>query len=93
VHVTIEHSPADSVGVTVSDNGCGMEEQTLARVFEPFFSRHKDRRGTGLGLSIAHAIIESHGGNLTAASDGPGRGSRFAMSLPLVTSGVKNVRA
>jgi signal transduction histidine kinase len=93
VHVTIEHSPADSVGVTVSDNGCGMDEQTLARVFEPFFSRHKDRRGTGLGLSIAHAIIESHGGKLSAASDGPGNGSRFTMSLPLVTSGVEDVRA
>ena len=43
--------------------------------------------GTGLGLSISHAIIESHGGNVRATSDGPGRGSRFVVRLPALARG------
>ena len=94
VRVTIEQREADWIEVAVSDTGRGMDEQTLARVFEPFFSHRKDHRGgTGLGLSICHAIIESHHGRLSAASDGIGKGSRFVVSLPLVASGVERVHA
>ncbi len=72
------------VEVAVEDNGKGMTPSTLQNVFEPFFTakRGAGDPGTGLGLSITHAIIENHGGRITAASDGPGHGSRFTVRLP-----------
>jgi signal transduction histidine kinase len=69
-----------------------MSPEILERVFEPFFTQKRGvagagsggtGEGTGLGLSISHAIIERHGGRLTAESAGPGRGSRFVVELPL----------
>ncbi|HEX3357123.1 MAG TPA: ATP-binding protein [Tepidisphaeraceae bacterium] len=72
------------VEVSIEDNGKGMSVQTLQNVFEPFFTakRGVGEPGTGLGLSITHAIVENHGGQITAHSAGPGRGSRFTVSLP-----------
>jgi two-component system, NtrC family, sensor kinase len=77
-----------AVELCVSDNGRGMTPQTLGHVFEPFFTDKRGSRqaGTGLGLSITHRIIESHGGTITAHSDGPGKGSRFVVSLPAIAS-------
>ena len=68
----------------VRDNGRGMSEQTLERIFEPFFTDKRGIRepGTGLGLSITHAIVESHGGRVTASSEGLGKGSEFVVRLP-----------
>jgi signal transduction histidine kinase len=61
-----------------------MTPEVLDRVFEPFFTDKRGARqpGTGLGLSISHAIIESHGGRIRAASAGPGKGSEFVVQLP-----------
>jgi signal transduction histidine kinase len=74
----------DAITIRVTDNGRGMESDTLQRIFEPFFSDKKSQRhGTGLGLSICHAIIESHGGRLVAHSDGAGKGSTFTITLPM----------
>jgi len=72
------------VELSVEDNGKGMSAETLAQVFEPFFTakRGAGEPGTGLGLSITHAIVEGHGGRIEAHSDGPGRGSRFTFHLP-----------
>jgi signal transduction histidine kinase len=91
VRVTLAHGGPDShtVSLTVSDNGRGMSPETLERVFEPFFTDRPrvlgspPRPGTGLGLSITHAIIQSHGGRITAHSDGIGRGSWFVIELPV----------
>ena len=66
------------------DDGCGMTPDVLENVFEPFFTRRRSRRGTGLGLSITHRIVVQHDGEITAHSDGPGKGSRFTVRLPLV---------
>jgi signal transduction histidine kinase len=73
------------VVLTVADDGRGMSAETLERIFEPFFTekRSDGRRGTGLGLSITHAIVQDHGGSITAQSDGPGQGSRFVVRLPV----------
>lgn len=80
-----------TVHLEVIDDGCGMTPDVLEHVFEPFFSAREappatvdsvPRRGVGLGLSISHAIAEGHGGSLRAESRGPGRGSRFTLSLP-----------
>ncbi len=75
---------SDTVHLTVQDNGRGMDEQTLANAFEPFYTRRATATaGTGLGLSIVHAIVANHGGRIEAQSDGPGRGSRFIIELPV----------
>ena len=72
------------VELSVSDNGRGISTESLKHVFEPFYTdkRGAGEPGTGLGLSITHAIVESHGGRITAESAGPGRGSRFTIRMP-----------
>ncbi len=72
------------VQLDIIDNGRGMSAQTAERVFEPFFTEKRGvaEPGTGLGLSITHAIIEAHGGQITATSQGPGKGSHFTIRLP-----------
>jgi len=74
---------ADTVMLSVTDNGCGMSPDALTLAFDPFFT-DKPRRGlsgAGLGLSVSHAIVERHRGRLYAHSDGPGRGSVFILEL------------
>jgi len=73
-----------TVELRVRDNGRGMTPETLDRVFEPFYTEKRGARqpGSGLGLSISNAIIESHGGHITASSAGPGTGSEFLVRLP-----------
>lgn len=76
------HRRDGSVEVVVADDGCGMTDEVLQNLFEPFFTRNRTGKGTGLGLSISHLIVSQHGGNLTARSKGPGRGSTFTVRLP-----------
>ncbi len=74
----------DTIVLEVTDDGVGMDADTAEHVFEPFFTRRRGGEpGTGLGLSITHAIVSDHGGRITAASDGPGQGSRFTIELPI----------
>lgn len=67
----------------VEDNGCGMSDEVLRHLFEPFFTRRRDGGGTGLGLSITYRIVQEHGGRIEASSGGPGNGSRLEVTLPL----------
>jgi len=81
----------DSAEITVADNGCGMSPEVLQHLYEPFFTRRRDGSGTGLGLSITHRIVvDDHGGRIEAHSDGPGRGSRFRVTLPLTPTTTKD---
>lgn len=82
VKVAIERDAA-SARIVITDNGCGMTEEVRKHLFEPFFTRRRSGQGTGLGLSITHRIVEEHRGQIEATSEGPGRGSRFVVSLPL----------
>jgi len=70
----------------VSDNGVGIAPSDLEAIFKPFYraSDEVTRRtpGTGIGLFVAREIVNAHGGRLTAASPGPGRGSTFRLLLP-----------
>ena len=78
--------------ITVSDNGCGMTEDVLKHLFEPFFTQRRHGQGTGLGLTIAYGIVEHHGGRMEAFSDGPNAGSKFRILLPLAGSASGNLR-
>jgi signal transduction histidine kinase len=72
----------DRVGIVVSDSGVGMDRQTRARVFTPFFSaRAHGGYGTGLGLSVSLNIVEGHGGTIDVQSE-PGKGAVFTVWLP-----------
>lgn len=66
-----------------SDTGCGMDEEVLENIFEPFFTQNRSGKGTGLGLTITHRIISQHGGEIEASSLGPGKGSTFHVRVPL----------
>ncbi len=82
-HISIaSHVENDHVVVSVSDEGCGMSEEQLRRVFEPFYST-KGSGGSGLGLSVAYGIITRHGGKISAQSR-KGKGSVFTVELPVV---------
>ncbi len=70
--------------VEIEDNGPGMSEEELAKIFDPFYTTKKT--GTGLGLAIAYRIIEKHQGTLKVKSS-PGAGSIFHMELPVVSEG------
>ena len=76
---------AEWVHLWVRDDGQGMDEATLARVFEPFFTTRARAEGTGLGLSVVHGIVGEHGGVITVESE-PGRGSSFHVALPLASA-------
>lgn len=69
--------------VAIKDTGIGMNQEVLENIFEPFFTQNRTGKGTGLGLTISHKIIQQHGGEIEATSEGVGRGSAFTIRLPL----------
>lgn len=73
----------EEVEVTVTDTGRGLTPDQLESVFERFYRADRSvPGGTGIGLTIARNIVRTHGGQISAASAGPGRGSSFVVSLP-----------
>lgn len=70
--------------ITVSDDGCGIDNETQARMFEPFFTTKDKGKGTGLGLSTVHGIVRQCGGHIRVESE-PGKGSVFRVFLPCIT--------
>jgi signal transduction histidine kinase len=82
--LTIQLTQRDGMAELVfTDTGCGMTQEVLDNIFEPFFTRSRTGKGTGLGLTITHRIIEQHNGEIEATSPGPGQGSTFIVRLPL----------
>lgn len=77
--------------IIVSDNGIGLTEEQLGRVFDKFYQAedHMTRKhgGLGIGLSIARALVEAHGGRIWASSAGLGQGAVFTFTLPVETAG------
>jgi PAS domain S-box-containing protein len=71
----------DVVRVDVRDTGTGINDEAMARIFEPFFST-KMEKGTGLGLWVSHGIVQSHGGTLKVRSRS-GQGTTFTITLPI----------
>lgn len=85
VRVAVERL-ADEARIVVRDNGCGMTDEVIQHLFEPFFTRRRGGQGTGLGLSITYRIVNEHGGSIRAASEGIGAGSQFEVVLPLTAA-------
>lgn len=77
----------DTVLLSVSDSGDGIEPEHLPYVFERFYraesARDRTSGGSGIGLAIAKALVEVHGGTVKAESDGRGQGARFTVTLPV----------
>ena len=69
------------IEIKVTDNGCGIEEEVLNRVLDPFFTTKERGKGTGLGLAICQRIIEEHEGEIEIQSR-PGRGTTVSVRLP-----------
>jgi len=80
------------VRIQFTDTGCGMSEETLRHLFEPFFTTRPVGKGTGLGLAVAHGIVSSHKGTLRGESR-QGQGACFTLVLPLVPPPARASRA
>ena len=70
----------DTVIIQCSDDGCGIPDEIMDKIFDPFFTSKEN--GTGLGLSSSRRIVEAHGGTITAES-APDRGTVFTVTLPI----------
>ncbi len=74
---------SDMVKLSVADNGCGMNEEQMSKIFEPYYT--KKSSGTGLGLTVLFKIMKQHGGDVTVHSV-RGEGSEFILQIPVPES-------
>ncbi|TRZ92006.1 MAG: HAMP domain-containing protein [Rhodocyclaceae bacterium] len=72
------------IEIVVKDNGCGIPEANLQRIFDPFFTSKEVGKGTGLGLSVSYGIVRAHGGRIDVESV-VGKGSTFRVLLPITS--------
>jgi len=88
VDVSLRKEGADAV-IRVTDDGIGISPELLPHIFERFrqgaSSPARKHGGLGIGLALVHHLVEMHGGTVSAASDGEGRGSCFTVRIPLMT--------
>ena len=68
------------VKISVQDNGCGMTEDQMSKIFEPYYTTKSS--GTGLGLTVLFKIMKQHGGDVTVHSN-LGEGSEFILQIPV----------
>jgi len=76
------HPDGNMALVEISDNGCGIEQEDIPQIFNPFFTTKQSGKGTGLGLSVSLGIAQAHGGFIDVQS-ASGEGSTFSLILPL----------
>jgi signal transduction histidine kinase/CheY-like chemotaxis protein len=88
----VRASGEEEAVVRVSDDGIGIDPQTLPRIFDLFTqaetSIDRSRGGLGIGLTIVSSLVQMHGGTVSAHSEGRGRGSRFEVRLPVAAEGL-----
>jgi two-component system NtrC family sensor kinase len=80
--ITTKRRSNNSIRISISDTGKGIDRELLSRIFEPFFTTKAPGQGTGLGLSIAYGIIRKHNGSIDAECK-PGKGTTFIICLPI----------
>ncbi len=81
------HNPTpETIAIEISDNGIGIEPQFLKKIFDAFEQVDTRREGLGLGLAISKAIVEMHGGKISARSEGLGHGATFIVEMPIVAT-------
>jgi len=80
IELYVENGRPDRATVRIQDNGAGISEDTIDRIFSPFFTTKE--KGTGLGMAISKKIVEAHEGTIEVASE-VGRGTEFTIRLPL----------
>ncbi len=73
----------DKVLISVKDNGNGIPQKVLDKIFQPFFTTKPAGQGTGLGLSLSYDVVKAHGGELKVETR-EGEGSEFSIRLPIV---------
>lgn len=90
ISLKVARLSASTVAITVTDDGRGISAEMLPRLFDMFaqeeLSGSSGNSGLGIGLALAHYLVKSHGGTLTARSDGRGKGACFEITLPMVDS-------
>ena len=75
-------TPGPFVRLSVADTGCGIDQETLRSMYNPFFTTKEKGKGTGMGLSVVHGIVESHGGFIVVDTE-PGQGTTFNVFFPV----------
>jgi PAS domain S-box-containing protein len=85
---SLSKSEGDFVEVAITDTGCGIPEENLPKIFNPFFTTKEVGKGTGLGLAIAQRIVSDHKGTITVEST-VGKGTTFTLIFPVYNSGVE----
>jgi two-component system NtrC family sensor kinase len=76
-----------TIALEVADNGEGIPEENLPKLFQPFFTTKEEGKGVGLGLAVVYGIVQAHGGEIEVASS-PGAGTSFRVVLPITASEV-----
>jgi len=82
IEITTKHHKNDWVSIQISDDGSGISDEDLKKIFNPFYTTKEIGKGTGLGLSIAYGIIQKHNGQITVSSE-LGEGTTFTIWLPV----------